>query len=109
MEDVQNAGNFQGIVMMLPGLSALFISPVAGNPDGIIAQIGSYVPFTTSVVMILRVTLTELNLVEIIIPIVILLVSTVLMAKLAGKIFRVGMLMYGKEADPKEIWKWVRQ
>jgi ABC-2 type transport system permease protein len=31
------------------------------------------------------------------------------MAKLAGKIFRVGMLMYGKEADPKEMWKWVRQ
>jgi ABC-2 type transport system permease protein len=109
MEDVQNAGNFQGIAMLLPALSFLFISPVASNPDGIIAQIGSYVPFTASVVMILRVTLTELNLVEIIIPIVILLVSTVLMAKLAGKIFRIGMLMYGKEADPKEIWKWVRQ
>lgn len=109
MEDIQNTGNFQGIVMFLPGLSFLLISPVAGNPDGIVAQIGSYIPFTASIVMILRVTLTELSLVEIIIPIVILLVSTVLMAKLAGKIFRVGMLMYGKEADPKEMWKWLRQ
>jgi len=109
MEDIQNAGNFQGIVMMLPVLSFLLISPVVGNPDGIIAQIGSYLPFTASIVMILRITLLDLSLVEIVIPMVILLVSTMLMAKLAGKIFRTGMLMYGKEADPKEIWKWLRQ
>ncbi len=109
MEDIQNAGNFQGIVMILPGLSALFISPVVSNPEGIITQIGSYLPFTASIVMILRITLLDLSLVEIIIPMVILLVSTMFMAKLAGKIFRTGMLMYGKEADPREIWKWLRQ
>jgi hypothetical protein len=33
----------------------------------------------------------------------------VLVAKLAGKVFRTGMLRHGKEADPKEIWKWLRQ
>ena len=109
MEDVMNAGNFQGIIMLLPALSALFISPVIGNPEGIIAQIGSYIPFTASIVMILRITLIDLALIEIVIPVVILLASTVLMAKLAGKIFRTGMLMYGKEADPKEMWKWLRQ
>jgi len=109
MEDIQNAGNFQGIVMILPGLSALFISPVVGNPEGIIAMIGSYLPFTASIVMILRITLLDLSLVEIVIPMAILLVSTMFMAKLAGKIFRTGILMYGKEADPKEMWKWLRQ
>jgi len=109
MEDIQNAGNFQGIVMILPGLSALFISPVVGNPEGIIAQIGSYLPFTASIVMILRITLVDLSRVEIVIPMAILLVSTMFMAKLAGKIFRTGILMYGKEADPKEMWKWLRQ
>lgn len=109
MEDIQNAGNFQGIVMILPGLAALFISPVVGNPEGIIAMIGSYLPFTASIVMILRITLLDLSLVEIVIPMAILLVSTMFMAKLAGKIFRTGILMYGKEADPKEMWKWLRQ
>lgn len=109
MEDLQNAGNFQGIVMFLPGLSALLISPVIGNPEGIIAQIGSYIPFTTAIVMILRITLIDLTLIEIVIPLVILLTSTMFMAKLAGKIFRTGMLMYGKEADPREMWKWLRQ
>lgn len=109
MEDMQNAGNFQGIIMFLPLLSALFISPVIGNPEGIIAQIGSYIPFTASIVMILRITLIDLTLIEIVMPLVILLASTMLMAKLAGKIFRTGMLMYGKEADPREMWKWLRQ
>jgi len=109
VEDLQEAGNFQGILMSLPLLPILFIGSVLGSPDGIIAQIGSYIPFTSPIVMILRVTLTDLTLVEIIMPIVILLASTMLMAKLAGKIFRTGMLMYGKEADFREIWKWLRQ
>ncbi|MCL0094113.1 ABC transporter permease [Dehalococcoidia bacterium] len=109
MEDVMNTGNFQGIIMILPAFSFLFIFPVVADPNGIIAQIGSYIPFTASIVMILRITLIDLALIEIVIPVVILLASTVLMAKLAGKIFRTGMLMYGKEADPKEMWKWLRQ
>jgi len=109
MEDMQNTGNFQGIIISLPVLSVLFISPVIGNPEGIIAQIGSYIPFTASIVMILRITLIDLTLIEIVMPLVILLASTMLMAKLAGKIFRTGMLMYGKEADPREMWKWLRQ
>lgn len=109
MEDIQSAGNFQGIVMLLPALPFIFIGHIIANPGGIIAQVGSYIPFTTATVMIVRMTLLDLSLVEIIVPMVILLVSTVLMAKLAGKIFKTGMLMYGKEADPKEMWKWVRQ
>ncbi len=109
MEDIQSAGNFQGIVILLPVIPFIFISHIIANPGGIIAQVGSYIPFTTATVMIVRMTLLDLSLVEIIVPMVILLVSTVLMAKLAGKIFKTGMLMYGKEADPKEMWKWVRQ
>ena len=109
MEDMQSTGNFQGLIMMLPMLSAFVISPVIGNPEGLIALIGSYIPFTASVVMIVRMTLIDLSLIEIIIPLVVLLASTLLMARLAGKIFRTGMLMYGKEAGPKEMWKWLRQ
>lgn len=109
MEDMQNAGHFQGIVMFLPWLPILFIFDIIANPEGLIAQIGSYIPFTSSVVMIVRMTLIDLSLIEIIIPLVILLASTMLMARLAGKIFRTGMLMYGKDAGPREMWKWLRQ
>ena len=45
--------------------------------------------------------------VEIAIAVAILVVSVWLFMKLAGKIFKTGILMYGKNATPKEIWKWL--
>ncbi|AXI10742.1 ABC transporter permease [Oceanobacillus zhaokaii] len=109
MSDMTTAGNFQGFVMMLPFLPFAFIGPVIGNPSGLIAQIGTYIPFSSSGVMILRLSLLEeWPWVEIIIGLAILLISIWLCMKLAGKIFKVGILMYGKNASPAEIWKWIR-
>ncbi|MBU9710375.1 ABC transporter permease [Evansella tamaricis] len=109
MEDITTAGNFQGIVMMLPFSPAIFIGPVLSDPNGLMAQIGTYIPFTSPGVMILRLTmLEEWPWVEVIIGIAILAVSVWLFMKLAGKIFQVGILMYGKNATPGEIWKWLR-
>ena len=109
MADMSTSGNFQGLVMMLPFLSFVLISPVLSNPSGIIAKVASYVPFTSPGVLIMRLTaLDEWPWVEIIIALVVLIVSIVLFMKLAGKIFKVGILMYGKNATPGEIWKWIR-
>ncbi|MBU9723296.1 MULTISPECIES: ABC transporter permease [Bacillaceae] len=109
MEDITTAGNFQGIVMMLPFSPAIFIGPVLSDPNGLMAQIGTYIPFTSPGVMILRLTmLEEWPWIEVIIGTAILAVSVWLFMKLAGKIFHVGILMYGKNATPGEIWKWLR-
>ena len=109
LEDVSASGNFQGIVMMLPFLPFIFISPVFSNPNGVIAQIGTYFPFTTPGVLMMRLAmLEEWPWVEIIIALAILIVSIWIFMKLAGKIFQVGILMYGKNATPKEIWRWLR-
>lgn len=45
---------------------------------------------------------------EIGISLAIIIVSTIVFIKLAGKIFKVGILMYGKNATPGEIWKWLK-
>lgn len=109
MEDVSTAGNFQGLVMMLPFLAFLFIGPVISDPSGLIAQIGTYIPFTAPGVLLLRLAILDVwPWVEIIISLVVILISTGLFIKLAGKIFQVGILMYGKNATPAEIWKWIR-
>ncbi|WP_099355729.1 ABC transporter permease [Fredinandcohnia onubensis] len=109
MADMSSAGNFQGMVMMLPFLPFVFIGPVIGDPSGLIAQIGTYIPFTAPGVLLLRLTfLEEWPWIEIVISLVILIVSIWLFMKLAGKIFKTGILMYGKNATPKEIWKWIR-
>src|SRR5690606_14837709 len=59
MADMSSAGNFQGMVMMLPFLPFVFIGPVIGDPGGLIAQIGTYIPFTAPGVLLLRLTFLE--------------------------------------------------
>ena len=109
MSDMTTAGNFQGMVMMLPFLPFVFIGPVIADPGGLFAQIGTYIPFSAPGVLLLRLTmLEEWPWIEIIIALALLLVSVWLFMKLAGKIFKVGILMYGKNATPQEIWKWIR-
>lgn len=109
MADMSTAGNFQGMVMMLPFLPLVFLGPVIGNPSGLWAQIASYIPFSSPGILILRLSmLDEWPWLEIIISLAILLVSIWLFMKLAGKIFKVGILLYGKNATPAEIWKWIR-
>lgn len=109
MADMGSAGNFQGMVMMLPFLPFIFIGPVISNPSGLFAKIGTFFPFTTPGVLMLRLTmLEEWPWLEVGIALVVLAISTWLFMKLAGKIFKVGILMYGKNATPGEIWKWLR-
>ncbi|MFA1822125.1 ABC transporter permease [Virgibacillus oceani] len=109
MTDVSTAGNFQGMVMMLPFLPFIFIGPVFSDPSGLMAQIGTYIPFTSPGVLLMRMSLLdEWPWGEILISLAILIVSVWLFMKLAGKIFKVGILLYGKNATPGEIWKWIR-
>lgn len=109
MADVSSAGQFQGMVLMLPFLPFIFIGPVMSDPSGMIAQIGTYIPFTSPGILILRLSmLQEWPWTEIIISLAILAVSIWIFMKLAGKIFKVGILMYGKNATPREILKWIR-
>lgn len=109
MSDISTTGNFQGMVLMLPFLPFFFIGPVVDDPAGLMAQILSYIPFTSPGILILRLSiLEEWPWVEIMISLAVLIVSVWLFMKLAGKIFKVGILMYGKNATPREIWKWLR-
>ncbi|QHS23690.1 ABC transporter permease [Virgibacillus sp. MSP4-1] len=110
VEDMNSTSNFQGMLFMLPFLPAIFIGPIMSDPSGIIAQVGTYFPITSPGVLLVRLAmLEEWPWIEIIIAIAILIVSIWVFMKLAGKIFKTGILMYGKDATPKEIWKWIRQ
>lgn len=109
VEDMTTASNFQGIVFMLPWVPFILFGPIVSDPSGIVAQVGSYIPITAPGVLLIRLSIMpEWPWLQIIIAIVILLFSIWLFMKLAGKIFKTGILMYGKNATPKEIWRWMR-
>lgn len=77
------------------------------NPDGPLGFWLSIIPFTSPVAMIARIPF-GVPAWQIALSIVLLLGTTVFMIFLAGKIYRVGILMYGNKATLKEIWKWIK-
>lgn len=110
LDDMNTAGNFVGFIFMLPFLPLVFIGSIIGNPNGIIAQIVSYIPITTPSVMVMRLTFSnDIPILEIILTLALLVVSIWAAMKLAGKVYRTGMLIYGKNATPQEIIKWLRE
>src|SRR5699024_2030241 len=60
MTDVSSAGQFHGMVLMLPFLPFIFIGPVLANPSGLFAQIVTYIPFKDTGVFILCLTILVL-------------------------------------------------
>lgn len=108
IEDVSTSGNFQGMVLMLPFIPFVLIGPIMSDPESIVSKIAGYIPITSPAVMIMRLSmLEEWPWMEIVISVTILAISVWLFTKLAGKIFKTGILMYGKNATPREIWKWL--
>jgi ABC-2 type transport system permease protein len=77
------------------------------NPDGPLGFWLSIIPFTSPVAMIARIPY-GVPAWQIALSIVLLLGTTIFMIFLAGKIYRVGILMYGNKATLKEIWKWIK-
>ncbi|MFV0472369.1 MAG: ABC transporter permease [Paludibacteraceae bacterium] len=80
----------------------------AQNPDGPLAFWCSIIPFTSPIVMMVRLPF-DVPVWQIVLSITILILSFVGTVWLAGKIYRTGILMYGKKPSWKEIWKWVQQ
>ena len=79
----------------------------ARNPEGAMAFWCSLIPFTSPVVMMVRAPF-EVPLWELILSVVLLFVTSILMIKLAAKIYRVGILMFGKKVTFAEMIKWLK-
>ena len=93
------------IIPLMIGMYGSFT--IMNNPDGPMAFWLSIIPFTSPVAMIARIPF-GVPVWQIILSIALLLGSALLMIFVAGKIYRVGILMYGNKATMKEIWKWIR-
>ncbi|MCQ2303137.1 MAG: ABC transporter permease [Bacteroidales bacterium] len=96
----------------LPITVPLIVSMIAAiyivnAPDGQLALWLSMIPFTSPVVMMVRIPF-GVPIIQIVASIAILAVTFVLMTWVAAKIYRTGILMYGKKLSYKEIFKWIK-
>ncbi len=95
----------------LPLIIAYILSSMMiDNPESPAAFWGSIVPFTSPIVMMVRVAIgiDAGQIWELILSMALLIGGFIFTTWLAGKIYRTGILMYGKKADYKELWKWLR-
>ncbi|MTK53545.1 ABC transporter permease [Paludibacter sp.] len=77
------------------------------NPDGPLAFWCSLIPFTSPIVMMVRLPF-DVPLWEKLLSVGLLVITFIGTTWLAGKIYRTGILMYGKKPSWKEMWKWLR-
>jgi ABC-2 type transport system permease protein len=88
-------------------LSFILIQPIMDNPDGTLAFWMSIIPFTSPVIMMVRLPFGVASW-ELLLSMVILVGTFIASTWLAGRIYRTGILMYGKKASYKELWKWLK-
>ncbi len=97
---------------MLPITAIVLFALYAGifsaeNPDGGLAFWCSMIPFTSPIVMMVRLPF-GVAWWELAVSFASLIISVVAVAWASSKIYRVGILMYGKKPSWKELWKWLR-
>ncbi|MGI6342102.1 MAG: ABC transporter permease [Bacteroidales bacterium] len=92
----------------VPLLLGILVSPqIIQNPEGPLAFWLSMIPFTSPIVMLTRVPF-GVPYWELILSVALLILGFLGCVWIAGKIYRTGILMYGKKVTYKELWKWIR-
>ena len=89
-------------------LSLSMISVIINNPDGALAIWMSIIPLSSPIVMMVRIPFGGVENWELILSMLLLLISFLATTWAAARIYRVGILMYGKKNSLKEMIKWLR-
>ena len=108
-EDPQDAQSLLFPIMMPIIFSMAILTKAVNDPNSGLAVFGSIFPFTSPIVMMARIAhgIPEgVTLLQLILSMVSLVLAFLATTWLAGKIYRTGILMYGKKVSWKEMMKW---
>ena len=86
--------------------SFILIQPIMDNPDGALAFWMSLVPLTSPIIMMARLPF-GVETWQLALSMLLLIIGFIFTTFIAGKIYRTGILMYGKKISYKELWKWL--
>jgi ABC-2 type transport system permease protein len=104
-EDVQQAIM---PVMLLLISSIIFMQPILLNPSSTLAKTMSWLPFSAPLIMPLRMALIAIPWYEIVGSLASVILGCWLAIWLSARIYRVGLLMYGKRPSVRELARWIR-
>jgi ABC-2 type transport system permease protein len=104
----QDSQQAQMPVTFLLVIGIVAITAVTNDPRGGVASVMTMVPFWSPMLMPLRYFLGGASLSQVGLSLAILALSTVVVSRIAAKIYRVGILMYGKRPTLGELIRWIR-
>jgi ABC-2 type transport system permease protein len=108
VSSTQDAQQVATPLTMLVIPSLLLLSPVMLEPNGTLSRVVTMVPFTSPILMPVRISLTNVPWFEVLGSLVLLALTCLGAIWLAARIYRVGVLMYGKKPTMRELARWVR-
>ncbi len=107
-DNPQDAQSGMWPVLMLIMIPFFIAIGLESNPQSSFAQIASMFPFASLIVMPARMILVDVPLWQILLSIVINVIVLIGIFKLAGKIYRIGILLTGKKPKWSEVIRWLR-
>ncbi|MEO8192584.1 MAG: ABC transporter permease [Gemmatimonadales bacterium] len=94
-------------MLILLVATAIFINPILLNPTSTLATVMSLLPFSAPIIMPLRLSLGSVPWYELVISLIGVVMACIGSTWLAARIYRVGLLMYGKRPTLRELGRWV--
>jgi ABC-2 type transport system permease protein len=96
-------------VMMLLVIPAIVsLMAMITEPDGSLFVALTLIPISSPIAMPGRWVVSDVPPTDLVVSVVLLVLGLVFVTWIAGRVYRVGILMYGKRPSPKEMWRWVR-
>jgi ABC-2 type transport system permease protein len=105
----QEAGQAAQPIILLLVTSILFLQPVMLSPASTLAKVLSWLPFSAPIVMPLRMSVSQIDPIEMTGVIATLALSCAIVTWMSSRIYRIGLLMYGKRPSFRELARWVAQ
>ncbi|HVO75559.1 MAG TPA: ABC transporter permease, partial [Ignavibacteriaceae bacterium] len=104
-QEAQMVTTYLSLTLVFP---VVFAISIFNNPNSFLINILTYIPLTLPSIMILKLNVTRVPAMEIIETAVIMFLSIYLTIIVSAKIFRIGILSYGKRPSLKELISWLR-
>ena len=104
-EDAQQMVSAANMMLIVP---IMLVGAVMKNPSGTLATVTSLFPFFSPIIMYLRIAVQTPPAWQIALSIVLMVGTIILMTWIVSKIYRVGILMYGKKPTLPELLRWLR-
>ena len=105
-QEAQQITSYLSLFLVLPiaiSASAIF------NPNSVLVEVLSFIPLTIPAIMLLKINVIDVPPIEILSTIIIMIASIYITILAASKIFRIGILSYGKKPGIKELISWIKE